>query len=32
MGRPKGRFMDMVKENMAEVQVTVDDTEDRTNN
>ena len=28
-GRPKRRFMDVVKEDMAEVEVTVQDTEDR---
>ena len=30
-GRSKGRFMDVVKEDMAEVEVTEDDTEDRNN-
>ena len=30
-GRPKRRFMDVVKEDMAEVQVTEEDTEDRSN-
>ena len=30
-GRPKGRFMDAVKEDMAEVEVTEEDTEDRNN-
>ena len=30
-GRPKWRFMDVVKEDMAEVVVTEDDTEDRSN-
>ena len=30
-GRPKKRFMDVVKENMAEVDVTEEDTEDRNN-
>ena len=30
-GRPKRRFMDVVKEDMAEVEVTEEDTEDRTN-
>ena len=30
-GRPKTRFMDVVKEDMAEVEVTVEDTEDRNN-
>ena len=29
-GRPKWRFMDVVKEDMAEVEVTEEDTEDRT--
>ena len=29
-GRPKRRFMDVVKEDMAEVDVTEEDTEDRT--
>ena len=28
-GRPKRRFMDVVKEDMAEVEVTEEDTEDR---
>ena len=28
-GRPKGRFMDAVKEDMAVVEVTKEDTEDR---
>ena len=30
-GRPKRRVMDMVKEDMAEVEVTEEDTEDRNN-
>ena len=30
-GRPKRRFMAVVKEGMAEVKVTEEDTEDRTN-
>ena len=30
-GRPKRRFMDVVKENMADVKVTEEDTEDRIN-
>ena len=30
-GRPKGRFMDVVKEDMAEVEVTEENTEDRSN-
>ena len=30
-GRPKGRFMDVVKEDMAEVEVTEEDTVDRNN-
>ena len=30
-GRPKRRFMDVVKEDMAEVEVTEEDTEDRNN-
>ena len=30
-GRPKRRFMDVVKEGMAEVEVTEEDTEDRNN-
>ena len=30
-GRPKSRFMDVVKEDVAEVEVTLDDTEDRNN-
>ena len=30
-GRPKNRFMDVVKEDMAEVEVTEEDTEDRNN-
>ena len=30
-GRPKSRFMDVVKEDMAEVEVTEEDTEDRNN-
>ena len=30
-GRPKRRFMDVVKEDMAEVEVTEEDTEDRSN-
>ena len=30
-GKPKRRFMDVVKEDMAEVQVTEEDTEDRNN-
>ena len=30
-GRPKGRFMDVVKEDMAEVEVTEEDIEDRNN-
>ena len=30
-GRPKRRFMDMVKEDMAEVEVTEEDIEDRNN-
>ena len=30
-GRPKRRFMDVVKEVMAEVEVTEEDTEDRSN-
>ena len=30
-GRPKRRFMDVVKEDMAEVEVTEDDTVDRRN-
>ena len=30
-GRPKRRFMDVVKEDMAEVEVTKEDTEDRNN-
>ena len=29
-GRPKMRFMDAVREDMAEVEVTEEDTEDRT--
>ena len=29
--RPKRRFMDVVKEDMAEVEVTEEDTEDRSN-
>ena len=31
MGRPNMRFMDVVKEDMAEVEVTEEDTEDRNN-
>ena len=30
-GRPKLRFMEVVKEDMAEVEVTEEDTEERTN-
>ena len=30
-GRPKRRFMDVAKEDMAEVEVTEEDTEDRNN-
>ena len=30
-GRPKRKFMDVVKEDMAEVKVTEEDTEDRSN-
>ena len=30
-GRPKSRFMDVVKEDMAEVEATEEDTEDRNN-
>ena len=30
-GRPKTRFMDVVKEDMAEVEVTEEDSEDRSN-
>ena len=30
-GRPKRRFMDVVKEDMAEVEVTMEDTDDRNN-
>ena len=30
-GRPKGRFMDVVKEDMAKVEVTEEDTEGRNN-
>ena len=30
-GKPKRRFMDVVKEDMAEVEVTEEDTEDRSN-
>ena len=30
-GRPKRRFMDVVKEDMAEVEVTEEDTEERSN-
>ena len=30
-GSPKRRFMDVVKEDMAEVEVTEEDTEDRNN-
>ena len=30
-GRPKRRFIDVVKEDMAEVEVTEEDTEDRNN-
>ncbi len=30
-GRPKGRFMDVVKQDMAGVKVTEEDTEDRNN-
>ena len=30
-GRPKRRFMDVVKEDMAEVEATEEDTEDRNN-
>ena len=30
-GRPKKGFMDVVKEDMAEVEVTEEDTEDRSN-
>ena len=30
-GRPKRRFMDVVKEDMAEVEVTEEDAEDRRN-
>ena len=30
-GRPKMRFMDVVKEDMAEVEVTEEDAEDRSN-
>ncbi len=30
-GRPKRRYMDVVKENMADVEVTEEDTEDRNN-
>ncbi len=30
-GRPKRRFMDVVKENMAEFDMTEEDTEDRNN-
>ena len=30
-GRPKSRFMDVVKEDMAEVEVTEEDTVDRRN-
>ena len=30
-GRPKRRFMDVVKEDMAEVEVTEEDTENRNN-
>ena len=30
-GRPKRRFMEVVKEDIAEVEVTEEDTEDRTN-
>ena len=30
-GRPKGRFMDVVKEDMTDVEVTEEDTEDRNN-
>ena len=30
-GRPKRRFMDLVKEDMAEVEVTEEDAEDRSN-
>ena len=30
-GRPKRRFMDVVNEDMAEVEVTEEDTEDRNN-
>ena len=30
-GRPKRRFMDVVKEDMAEVEVTEEDTDDRSN-
>ena len=30
-GRPKRRFMDVEKEDVAEVEVTEEDTEDRTN-
>ena len=30
-GRPKRRFMDVVKEDMAEVEVTEEDTDDRRN-
>ena len=29
-GRPEGRFMDVVREDMAEVEVTEEDAEDRT--
>ena len=31
LGRPKRRFTDVVKEDMAEVEVTEEDTEDRNN-
>ena len=31
LGRPKRRFMDVVKEDMAEVEVTEEDTVDRNN-
>ena len=31
LGRPKRRFMDVVKEDMAEVEATEEDTEDRNN-
>ena len=31
LGRPKRRFMDVVKEDMAEVEVTGEETEDKNN-